>query len=329
MKKLALINIVGLSEKHIGTYMPFISSWAGTRNRALINPVLPAVTCSVQTTYLTGVMPNQHGIVANGWYFRDECEVKLWRQSNHLVLSPSIWDQARKQDPDFKAANMFWWYNMYSTVDYSVTPRPQYRANGIKVPDCYSHPPDIRDRLQKELGTFPLFNFWGPNANIRSSEWIAKASMKVFDWHQPHLTLIYLPHLDYCLQKYGPEDNRIAKELHDIDRVVEELIRYFEDQNVSVNLISEYGITPVNQPVHINRILRQAGLVAVREENGLELLDAGQSAAFAMADHQIAHVYVNDLTKMNQVREILVGAIIRSVTISLIKIGLYSSVRLV
>ena len=46
--------------------------------------------------------------------------------------------------------------------------------------------------------------------------------------------------------------------------------------------------------MHINRVLREHGLIAVRDELGRELLDAGASAAFAVADHQVAHVYVND-----------------------------------
>lgn len=305
MRKVALINVVGLSTKHLGPDTPFISEWAGRHHVSLIEPMLPGVTCSVQSTYLTGKTPATHGVVANGWYFRDECEVRLWRQSNKLVEAPSIWDRAREINPSFTAANLFWWYNMYSSADYSVTPRPQYRADGIKVPDCYSHPAGLRDRLQQDLGDFPLFNFWGPNANIRSTRWIAEASKRVFEWHRPDLLLVYLPHLDYCLQKYGPEDARIPSHLRDLDTVVRELVLYLESQDVQVNLLSEYGIMPVNQPVHINRILRQAGLIQVRVENGLELLDAGQSAAFAMADHQIAHVYINDPSRKEKIRQLL------------------------
>ncbi|MBK8501070.1 MAG: alkaline phosphatase family protein [Saprospiraceae bacterium] len=305
MKKIALINVVGLSEKHIGEHTPFINSWSEKRNRSLIEPMLPAVTCSVQTTFLTGKTPADHGIVANGWYFREECEVKFWKQSNKLVQAASIWDHARKMDPAFTCANMFWWYNMYSSVDYSVTPRPQYRANGIKVPDCYSNPPDLRDRLQKDLGTFPLFNFWGPNANIKSSKWISDASKKVYEWHRPDLLLVYLPHLDYCLQKYGPDDLRIVKNLNEIDQVVQDLINYLENECVEVNIVSEYGIVPVSNAVHINRILREAGMLAIREENGLELLDAGQSIAFATADHQLAHIYIQDHSKIKMITEML------------------------
>lgn len=307
MKKVALINVVGLSERLIGEHTPFITNWSSKRNRALIDPMLPAVTCSVQSTYLTGKTPSEHGIVANGWYFRDECEVKFWRQSNKLVLAPGIWENARKIDADFSCANMFWWYNMYSSVDYSVTPRPQYRANGLKVPDCYSNPASLRDRLQKELGTFPLFDFWGPKTTIRSSQWIAESSKKVFQWHKPDLLLVYLPHLDYCLQKFGPDDQRIFKDLTEIDQVVGDLISYLEGEGVEVNIISEYGIVPVSNPIHINRTLRKAGLLTIRKENGLELLDAGQSVAFAVADHQIAHIYVNDMSQKESIVSLLNG----------------------
>ncbi len=303
MNKTALINIVGLTKRIIGEDTPFLREWSGTRNISSINPVLPAVTCSAQTTYLTGKWPGEHGIVGNGWLFRDEQELKLWRQSNKLVQSPSIWDNARNLDPSFTCANMFWWYNMYSSVDYGVTPRPQYRANGLKIPDCYSSPSDLRDRLQKELGTFPLFHFWGPKTTIKSSEWISEASKKVHQWHDPDLLLVYLPHLDYVLQKYGHETVHLRKDLLEIDRICKSLITFLENRNVTVDLISEYGITDVDRPIHINRILREKGLLAIRSENELEFLDAGASKAFALADHQIAHIYFNDVSHRESIKK--------------------------
>jgi predicted AlkP superfamily pyrophosphatase or phosphodiesterase len=120
-------------------------------------------------------------------------------------MAGKIWDHAKKIDPSFTCCNMFWWYNMYSTIDYSVTPRPNYLADGRKLPDCYSHPADLRDYLQKELGQFPLFKFWGPGADITSTKWIADASLLADKKYDPTLTLIYLPHLDYCLQKFGQD----------------------------------------------------------------------------------------------------------------------------
>jgi predicted AlkP superfamily pyrophosphatase or phosphodiesterase len=303
MKKTAIINVVGLSKRVLGEHTPFLKKWSENKQISAINPVLPAVTCSVQTTYLTGKWPSEHGIVGNGWFSKDEQEIKFWKQSNQLVQSPSIWDNARKINPGFTCANMFWWYNMYSGADYSVTPRPQYRADGQKVPDCYASPSELRDRLQAELGTFPLFHFWGPKTTIKSSEWIADASKKAYDWHEPDLLLVYLPHLDYVLQKYGHDEKHLPKNLAEIDKVCEDLITYLESKGVEVNVLSEYGITNIENPVHINRILRNMGLMSIREENGLELLDAGASKAFAVADHQIAHIYVQDLTQLDTIKK--------------------------
>lgn len=302
MKKNALINVVGLSKKLIGEHTPFLKRWSGSRRVATIEPVLPAVTCSVQTTYLTGKWPSEHGIVGNGWFFKDEQEVKLWRQANQLVQAPSIWDLAHQRNPDFTCANMFWWYNMYSSANFSVTPRPQYRADGQKIPDCYSHPASLRDELQAQFGTFPLFDFWGPKTSIKSSQWIADASQFVYEKHEPDLLLIYLPHLDYVLQKFGHDERHLPKDLIEIDQVCEGLITWLEAHGVEVSIISEYGITNVEQPIHINRILREMGLIDVRIENGLELLDVGASKAFALADHQIAHIYLNDRSLKEEVK---------------------------
>ena len=304
MKKTVVLNVVGLSPSLLGQHTPFLSSWAANKI-VPIKSMLPAVTCSVQATYLTGKYPTEHGIVANGWYFRDECEVKFWRQSNKLVQAPKVWDMARSLDPSFTVANLFWWYNMYSSVDYAVTPRPMYPADGRKLPDIYTQPGEMRSSLQTELGTFPLFNFWGPNTSIVSTQWIANSAKWVEQRYNPTLTLVYLPHLDYCLQKFGNDQNLVAKDLQEIDKVCGDLIQYYQDRNAQVIVLSEYGITPVSQPVHLNRVLRENGLLTLREELGRELLDAGASIAFAVADHQIAHVYVNDPVYIPKVQALL------------------------
>ena len=305
MKRTVVIDIVGLSNRMVGTYTPFLKKWSDDNPKNFVKPLVPAVTCSMQSTYLTGRHPDQHGIVGNGWYFRDESEVKFWKQSNKLVQSPKIWELAAEADPNFTCANLFWWYNMYSEVDYSVTPRPNYLADGRKIPDVYSNPPEVREELQELLGQFPLFEFWGPRTSIRSSQWIADSAKYTEDKYQPTLTLIYLPHLDYCLQKYGHNFDKIGDDLNQIDALVERLVSFYQQQGVAVVLLSEYGITEVSNPVALNRVLRKSGWLQIREERGLELLDAGASKAFAVADHQVAHIYVKHRNDISMVREAL------------------------
>lgn len=305
MKKTVVIDVVGLSKSVIGEHTPFLKKYVAERNITTIEPVLPAVTTSVQSTYLTGKWPTETGIVGNGWFDREDSEVKFWKQSNKLVKGEKIWDKAKKQDPAFTSANMFWWYNMYSTADFSVTPRPQYLADGRKMPDCYSQPAALRDFLQEKLGQFPLFQFWGPGANIKSTQWIADASMLNDDMNDPTFTVIYLPHLDYCLQKFGPDFSKINTELGEIDKVVEQLVGFYQKKNTEIIILSEYGIAPVNNPIHLNRLLRNEGLIQIRVERGLELLDAAASKAFAVADHQIAHIYINDPSVTERVKALL------------------------
>lgn len=305
MQRTVVINIVGLTSRLIGEHTPFITKWSQKAHHTPIQPMLPGVTCAVQSTYLTGRWPSEHGIVGNGWYFRDECEVKFWKQSNQLVQANKIWNDLKNQDDSFTCANLFWWYNMYSDVDYSVTPRPNYLADGRKIPDIYSAPSDLRDTLQKELGTFPLFDFWGPKTSIKSSAWIADASILTDQLKSPTLTFIYLPHLDYNLQRHGLDFSIIKKDLEEIDTVVEKLVTYYEKKGCEVLLLSEYGITDVHRPIHLNRVLRAEGMIAIREERGLELLDPGASAAFAVADHQIAHVYVKHHKDIEKIKKLL------------------------
>ena len=305
MNKTVVIDVVGLSTSVMGEHMPFLREYTQRKNLIRIEPILPAVTTSAQSTYLTGKWPSETGIVGNGWYDRIDSEVKFWKQSNKLVHGEKIWERAKKLDPSFTCSKMFWWYNMYSTADYAVTPRPNYLADGRKMPDCYSHPAGLRDVLQEKLGVFPLFQFWGPGANIESSKWIAEASMLTDELYDPTLSLIYLPHLDYCLQKFGPDFSLIGKELNEIDDLLRKLVTFYEQRNAEIIILSEYGIAPVRNPLHLNRIFREHGLLAIREERGLELLDPGASKAFVVADHQIAHVYINDPSCTDKVHSIL------------------------
>lgn len=305
MHPLLVLNVVGLTPGLIGSHTPNLAEFAARGGLRGLGTVTPAVTCSVQATFLTGLPPSGHGAVANGWLFRDLSEIWLWRQSNKLLSGERVWDAGKRRDARFTTANMFWWYNMASSADYAVTPRPIYKADGRKIPDCYAQPSDLREELTNKLGPFPLFSFWGPATNISSTRWIADATLHVMETRDPTLTLAYLPHLDYCLQRLGPDHPEIAKDLAEIDDVVGSLLRHAERSGRRILVVSEYGIVPVKRPVHINRALREAGLLAVREEQGGELLDPPQSRAFAVADHQVAHIYIAQESDVPRVRALL------------------------
>jgi predicted AlkP superfamily pyrophosphatase or phosphodiesterase len=313
MKRTAVINVVGLSESLIGEHTPLIDAFRQRQRLAHITPAFPAVTCTAQTDYVTGTRATDHGIVANGWYNREMAEVQFWKQSNHLVQRPKIWDEMRRLDATFTCAKLFWWYNMYSTADFSITPRPMYPADGRKVFDIYTHPATLRYDIKETLGEFPFPAFWGPAAGVDTpqatrdavSVWIAESAKWIERRYMPTLSLVYLPHLDYNLQRFGAFDPRLKNDLRDIDGIVGNLIEFFEERGVQVILLSEYGITPVNTPIHLNRLFRQEKWIVVREELGRELLDAGASKVFAVADHQVAHIYVNEPALLPRVRELV------------------------
>ena len=305
-RPLVVLDIVGLTPSMLGQHTPRLAGLAGKGFACPLGTVLPAVTCTTQSTLLTGLLPADHGVVANGWYERDLAEILFWRQSNRLVGGERIYQAAGDRDAEYTTAKLFWWFNMHAPVEWSVTPRPSYPADGRKVMDSYSQPADLKDRLQAELGTFPLMRFWGPGANIASSRWIADATVRILEWHRPSLTLAYLPHLDYNLQRLGPDDPAIALDLAEVDAEAGRVIDAAEELGADVVVLSEYGITAVDRPVALNRVLREAGLLSVRKEPlGWETLDPGGSRAFAVADHQVAHVYVNDPADLPQVRELL------------------------
>jgi len=334
MRRTAVINIVGLTESVLGPWMPRITAFRQKGAFAQIIPAFPAVTCTAQSTYLTGTSASIHGIVGNGWYNREQAEVQFWKQSNHLVQGRKLWEELRDRDSKFTCAKLFWWYNMYSSADYSITPRPIYPADGRKVFDIYTWPASIHKEIKGELGEFPFPTFWGPAAGIQTpqgspeaaSQWIADSAKWIENKYHPTLSLVYLPHLDYNLQRFGPDkiaevggkkeaiteligptklNPQVIPDLQRIDKIVGELLDFFEKRSVQVVLLSEYGITQVNCPIHLNRLFRKEGWLEVKDELGLEILNFGASKVFAVADHQIAHIYLNDPSLETAVRTML------------------------
>ncbi len=338
MRRTAVINVVGLTDALIGEHTPRIRDFVARGDKASVEPAFPAVTCTAQSTYLTGTTPHAHGIVGNGWYNRELAEVQFWKQSNHLVQGRKLWEELRERDPKFTCAKLFWWYNMYSSADYSITPRPIYPADGRKVFDIYTNPGNIRWDIQRELGPFPFPCFWGPAAGVdtpqgkadAASRWIAESAKWIENNYHPTLNLIYLPHLDYNLQRHGPyvgDDVRsltlekekidpphagsykinpaIHRDLREIDSIVGSLIDFFKNQMVQVVLLSEYGITNAGKPVYLNQLFREKNWLTIRDELGLEILDCGASKVFAVADHQVAHIYLNDSSLEGNVRSLL------------------------
>ncbi|MBM3875428.1 MAG: alkaline phosphatase family protein [Verrucomicrobia bacterium] len=315
MKRTAVLNVVGLTRSLLGEHTPSISKFLKTGALARIKPALPAVTCTAQSDYLTGTLPSEHGVVANGWFNRELGEVHFWKQSNRVVRGRKLWDDVRAAEPGFTCAQLFWWFNMQTSVDWAITPRPLYLADGRKVFDIHTSPLKLRAAIKDSLGEFPFPGFWGPVAGLDSpaggpdcaTRWIAASARWIELEFAPTLSLVYLPHLDYNLQRLGPHHPGIAQDLLAVDMIVGGLLSFYEQRRVQVLLLSEYGITSVQTPVHLNRLFREQGWLAVKDELGRETLDFGESRVFAVADHQVAHIYVNDRSIEPAVRGLLAG----------------------
>ena len=301
MRRVSVLNVVGLTQSVLRE-MPRLKAWSESREVQSFKPAFPAVTCTAQSSYLTGKSVGEHGIVGNGWYDREAAEVKFWKQSNLLVKGEKLWENL-----GIKCAKMFWWYNMYSSAEFAATPRPLYPADGRKAFDIHTQPMAMREEIKADLGDFPFPSFWGPNAGIPSSKWIAESAKWIEKKEKPDLNLVYLPHLDYGLQKFGPGAPEMAAEYEAIDQVTCDLIEELEAAGVEVLVLSEYGISKVSKAIHLNRVFREKGWLQVKDELGLETLDCGGCQAFAVADHQVAHIYVNDSVIEKEVRRVVLA----------------------
>ena len=305
---LIVINAVGLTSRLL-PFAPRIKALAESGwLQSLIEP-LPAVTCTAQATILTGKRPDEHGIVGNGWFFRDTGEVRFWQQSNTLLEAEPLYVTAKRRAAEkgksFRVAKLFWWFNQGAGVDFSVTPKPYYAANGNKAFGISGTPDGLTDRLEKKLGPFPFHTFWGPGAGLPCSQWIARCAAELLTTERPDLSLVYLPHLDYDPQRFGPSGSDMPRLVKELDDALAPLLDTATRVGAHVWIVSEYGHCDVNQVIEPNRALRRAGLLTVRPGPFGEIFDTFSSRAFAVCDHQLAHVYVKDIEDRRRVADFM------------------------
>jgi predicted AlkP superfamily pyrophosphatase or phosphodiesterase len=308
MPPVLLINAVGLTPRLL-PFAPRLQTLARAGWMRPLHEVLPAVTCTAQATLLTGQTPERHGIVANGWLWRDSGEVRFWQQSNRLIQATPLYVAARRRAAEagksFRCAKLFWWFNQGAAVDMSVTPKPYYGADGNKIFGITGTPAELTDDLERTLGPFPFPSFWGPMAGLPCTQWIARCAAEVLRREHPDLTLVYLPHLDYDPQRFGPQGCDMRRLAGELDDACAPLLDAARAAGMCVWVVSEYGHVQVNRAVMPNRALREAGLLTVRPGPFGENLDTFTSRAFAVCDHQLAHVYVAAEADRPRVRDVL------------------------
>ena len=305
MPRTMVINVAGLS-KNLIDEVPSLAHLAARGTCVDLEPVLPAVTCTMQATLTTGQPPARHGIIASGLYFFDTAEVRFWEQSANLVGAPRVWEvrpanpKSEIRNPKCRVAVLFWQQSLYGSADILLTPKPVHGPGGELIQDCYSRPADLYGRLVagksaletgQPRGPFNLMHYWGPMAGVEASRWIADASLAVWRDERPDLLLTYLPHLDYSGHRDGPESDRHRAAARQLEPLGAPLIAAAEAGGARVIVLSEYAFLPVGRTVAPNRALREAGLTAIRNVDGAEYLHPGDSRAFAMVDNQVAHIY--------------------------------------
>lgn len=293
-----VLDIVGLEHGHIGKGMlPNIDRIAEEGQAAKMEPVFPAVTCTVQASVLSGKYPDEHGIISNCLYDRDSYSVAFWEQPSRLVKSNRIWDIAKNKDPSAKTAVLFWQNSMHAQSDIVVTPRPLHTDSGM-IMWCYSKPVGYYEELKQKFGEFNLSRYWGPLASHESSEWICSAAEYTLEEERPDIMFAYIPHVDYSAQRFGKESPQVKDDLKRADEMVGRMVQKTIDLGINEQtefvVFSEYAFNNVSGAVPINIKLRDAGLLATRIIQEKEYVDLEFSRAFAMVDHQVAHIYVKD-----------------------------------
>jgi len=305
--RVLLLSIPGLRPEDLGR-MPALAAIAASGSSVPLAPCLPALTCPVQATLTTGTMPAVHGIAANGLFDRSSRHLEMWISPDSVHRAPRLWDRLKQARPDLQTAAWFLLQSKHAGADLVCLPAPKHNADGTETMWCHTRPDGLYASLRDRLGEFPLHSFWGPVAGIDSSRWIVRSFLAAAADAPPHCACIYLPHLDYAAQRSGPDSPPALAACGELDAEIDSLVTGFralvEPDEVVVIVAGEYRIRPVTHAVFPNRILREAGLLGIASTADGELLDIAASRAWALADHQVTHVYLRDGSDRGLVEEI-------------------------
>jgi len=290
-----VLSVPGLRRADL-VRMPTVAALAAAGQCLPLAPGFPALTCPVQATLTTGVPPAAHGIVANGLFDRGARHLEMWISPDSVHRAPRVWDTVKRRQPEVRTAAWFLLQSKHATADLVCLPAPRHNPDGTETMWCHTNPEPLYAGLRESLGEFPLHRFWGPGAGIESSRWIARSFVAAARPAPPHLAFVYLPHLDYAAQASGPDGPRAHAACGELDAEIGTLLDEFGAlvgrERLTVLVVGEYAIRPVTRAVFPNRILRDAGLLAVRDTAAGEILDIGGSRAWALADHQVCHVFL-------------------------------------
>lgn len=310
-----VLDIVGLDVSQLDSQSklyPNISDLIGKDGEyGYMQPVFPSVTCTVQSSIITGRYPSEHGIVSNGMFDRENLQTYFWEQSTNLVQSQKAWDVIKQQDPQLKTAMLFWQNSLYTNNDFVISPRPIHLETGQMDLWCYSRPVNYYETIADQIGEFNLMNYWGPFASIKSSEWITKSVQYTIENHKPNLLYAYFPQLDYSAQKHGKSSSQVQEDLQKVDTFVGSIVETTQKAGIfdqtQFLLLSEYGFNDVNGAVPINRILREKGFLKIRTIKNKEYIDFEYSDVFALVDHQVAHIFLNKggISKIESIKQVL------------------------
>jgi predicted AlkP superfamily pyrophosphatase or phosphodiesterase len=293
-RKLLIVDVAALGYEFLRANQ--VTSIAGLEVSP-VRSVFPALTCSVQASFRTASAPARHGMVANGLYFRDLRKVMFWEQSSLLVAGERIWSDFRRSGG--KVGMLFWQQSLGEQADVVLSPAPIHLHHGGMVSDCYCRPAGLYDRLCRKVGRkFNLMHYWGPLASSKAGQWIADAASALLrEPDAPDLCMVYLPSLDYDLQRYpaGHDKNKraLTKTLAQLDCMV----RASREGGYEILMFGDYAIADTsagNAAVFPNRQLLSDGLLAVRKVGDMLYPDFHASNAFAVVDHEVGYVHVKD-----------------------------------
>ncbi len=300
--KLLIINVAALGYDLWEQYHK--SDFWEKQSNLSISSIFPALTSPVQASLRTNSLPASHGVVSNGFFFKDLKKVMFWEQSSNLICGDRIWDAYQAQGGT--VGQICWQQSIGENCELVLSPAPIHKHHGGMIQDFYSQPPNLYKKICCELRSkFNLFNYWGPFTSLKSSKWICDATMSLLNNKTaPDILFTYIPHLDYDLQRFGTDSPKIQKVFQETENLIEALCNSAKNANYEVILFGDYAINNAHSVIYPNKILRDSNDFSIRNVKKMYYPDLYSSKGFAMVDHQIAHVYINDKKDINRIKSI-------------------------
>ncbi len=256
--------------------MPNLKKMMDENFSSQLNSTIPPVTAPAWASFITGTNPAKHGIF--DFARRQPGSYKSSMNNANSIKTKTLWQILTEQGKTVGTINLPMTYPPTEVNGFMI---PGFLAPGVSSQKILTHPVDLIDEINREVGSYQIFLEASPKALIHAegkSDFLAKCEKIVqkrgetarflYQKYQPDFFMVHFLMTDvvqhwfwHCLDETHPaHDSAEAAEIipalenfyHTVDENVGKLIKLL-DSDTTLLVLSDHGFGPLHSNIYLNR----------------------------------------------------------------------------